>query len=405
MAGSASGATTTTMGVDDADEDNPAAGCIPLERLNSYLGGGPPDALALASALKERNLRLFSELAAEVDKSELDREMPEHGHSSVLYMAVKDGAADFVRELLLPAAAGAAKVNPNRPHKVLKRFPLHVAAENGDLECFRLLLKAGADINARADNGNTALHLLASRSGAAWVPLEEAGAGDGVGQLSRRAQVQGRFAAAIRAALGWPGVNVDCENNVGATPLFLAAKHGTREAVRMLLEAGACITTDVEGDGETVEDLIREKMGGDVLEGLDLTQNRKNKDTVENRLFHLLYFESFETDRQKMGGRKFQQEWEEAEEQGSASVNPDADNGTYTFLQFCCDQGHDRLVLFLLRKGADPNRFCSNYRIPPLVLAAHHGYFKVLQVSRVNIKLLHRAAPFSKLAPFSLNQC
>ncbi len=47
---------------------------------------------------------------------------------------------------------------------------------------------------------------------------------------------------------------------------------------------------------------------------------------------------------------------------------------------FALLQGHDKLVSFLLKKGADPNKFCSNYRIPPIVLAAHHGYYRVLLV-------------------------
>ena len=38
------------------------------------------------------------------------------------------------------------------------------------------------------------------------------------------------------------------------------------------------------------------------------------------------------------------------------------------------------MVQFLLEKGANPNLYCENYRIPPVVLAAHHGYYKVLQV-------------------------
>ena len=42
--------------------------------------------------------------------------------------------------------------------------------------------------------------------------------------------------------------------------------------------------------------------------------------------------------------------------------------------------GHDKLVKFLLEKGADPNLYCNTYQIPPLVLAAHHGYYKILQI-------------------------
>ena len=49
-------------------------------------------------------------------------------------------------------------------------------------------------------------------------------------------------------------------------------------------------------------------------------------------------------------------------------------------IRFYFRTGHDKLVKFLLEKGADPNKFCKNYQISPLVLAAHHGYYKVLQV-------------------------
>ena len=57
----------------------------------------------------------------------------------------------------------------------------------------------------------------------------------------------------------------------------------------------------------------------------------------------------------------------------------DADNGNFTFLQYCADRGYDKLVKFLLDKGAAPNRTCKNNRRPPLVLAGHHGYHRVIQ--------------------------
>ena len=60
------------------------------------------------------------------------------------------------------------------------------------------------------------------------------------------------------------------------------------------------------------------------------------------------------------------------------------DNGYYTFLQYCADQGHDELVQFLLKKGASPNFMSKNYLIPPLVLAGHHGYYKVLKIFKSN---------------------
>lgn len=135
-----------------------------------------------------------------------------------------------------------------------------------------------------------------------------------------------------------------------------------------LLWRGACVSIEV--DEETIEDKIEEKMP-DVVIGLT-ELNRQDNDSIENKLFHLLYYEAYDPG-------KFKQAWEEAESNNNV-VNTNFDNGYYTFLQYCSDQGHDELVRFLLKKGASPNIMSKNYQIPPLVLAGHHGYYKVVKI-------------------------
>ena len=50
-----------------------------------------------------------------------------------------------------------------------------------------------------------------------------------------------------------------------------------------------------------------------------------------------------------------------------------------------CDQGNAELVKFLLDDcGADPNRFCVSNHFPPLVLAAYHGYYRVLEAFKTS---------------------
>ena len=50
-----------------------------------------------------------------------------------------------------------------------------------------------------------------------------------------------------------------------------------------------------------------------------------------------------------------------------------------------CDQGNAELVKFLLDDcGADPNRFCVSNPFPPLVLAAYHGYYRVLEAFKTS---------------------
>ena len=47
--------------------------------------------------------------------------------------------------------------------RVTKKFPLHLAAENAEVEMLRALLSNGADVNAKMENGSTALHQVAVR--------------------------------------------------------------------------------------------------------------------------------------------------------------------------------------------------------------------------------------------------
>ena len=67
------------------------------------------------------------------------------------------GKVEFMHELMR-----RRDVNPNHPHKVLKKFPIHMVAEQGNDETLGLLLDCGADVNAKMENGDTALHILGS---------------------------------------------------------------------------------------------------------------------------------------------------------------------------------------------------------------------------------------------------
>jgi hypothetical protein len=90
------------------------------------------------------------------------------------------------------------------------RAPLLVAAHFGDAEVVRALLRAGADVHVRDLNGNTPLHWAAKNL--------------------RRGVVEAVLTA-------YPDVNAQA--NDGRTALMLAAQEGYTENVRALLAAGA----------------------------------------------------------------------------------------------------------------------------------------------------------------------
>ena len=280
-------------------------------------------------------------------------EYADRNFSTLLHLSVANGHQQFTKELLRNK-----KTNPNQNHKVLQKYPLHVAVERGDVESVYSLLQAGADVNAKMADGGTALHIAALRSGAKFVKEGEAA----------QAEMQKKFSRIMSLLLSAGPVNVDAKNNTsGATPLYFAVDKGTEDCARQLILKGACV--NIEVDGETVEEKIEESMPGLLSLGLDF--NREDNDAIENQLFHCLYMDP--------SGDSFIEKWNEASNNNNVTVDVNADNGMYTFLQYASDQGAEKLVEFLLAKNANPNRCSKNYRIPPIVLAGHHGYFKVIK--------------------------
>ena len=98
---------------------------------------------------------------------------------------------------------------------------LHIAAYHGQVEAIKVLLKEGADVNAKRDkDGRTPLHW------AAW-----------------KGQVE-----AIKLLLK-AGAKVNAKEKTGKTPLHSAALKGQVEAIKVLLKAGAKVNArDKDGD-------------------------------------------------------------------------------------------------------------------------------------------------------------
>jgi ankyrin repeat protein len=115
--------------------------------LEKLIGAGPP-------------LDVFE--AATIDRASTVRELVE-GSSSLALAFSNDGftalhfAAHFgstrAMQVLLDAGANIEAVTKN----FLTNMPLHAAAAGGRIEACRLLLKRGADPNARQHGGNTPL--------------------------------------------------------------------------------------------------------------------------------------------------------------------------------------------------------------------------------------------------------
>ncbi|KAK7488492.1 hypothetical protein BaRGS_00020277 [Batillaria attramentaria] len=108
------------------------------------------------------------------------------------------------------------------------RHPIHWASSNGHLECLKLLLDKGVDINSQDSDERTALHWAATYGRANIVEY-----------LLR----EGAFSVAH--FLITVGANIDTTSNTGQTPLYLAALRGEDKILHLMIEAGCKVTSEV----------------------------------------------------------------------------------------------------------------------------------------------------------------
>ncbi len=166
---------------------------------------------------------------------------------ALLHMAAVLGRAEEIKELLSAGAQQNARDEEGRT-------PLHIAALHGKVEAIKALLTAGARLDARDKNGETPLHIAVRRGQVETIKqLLSAGA-----QLDARDE-KGRTPLYIAAQMGHvgatkellsAGAQLDARNKYGSTPLHKAASGGKVEAIKALLSAGARLDAR-DKNGET----------------------------------------------------------------------------------------------------------------------------------------------------------
>ncbi len=135
--------------------------------------------------------------------------------------------------------------------------PVADAAEAGDLDAVRALLRAGEDVNETQGDGMTALHWAAEHGDARMAEmLIYAGAntdgGTRIGGYTALHIASRRGHADVVRVLIDGHADVDLGTTVsGATPLHLAAASHNAAVVRLLLEAGAAVDTRETAWGQT----------------------------------------------------------------------------------------------------------------------------------------------------------
>jgi ankyrin repeat protein len=147
-----------------------------------------------------------------------------------------------------------AGANPNLRDRVGRTALHHAAKMREGATIIELLVRAGGDVNARANDAALSTPLM--------VAVEN--------YLEDNDRQQ---ASLIIRALAFLGADVNLGDARGNTALVIAAKHNQPELIRLLLELGADPARPVV-DGRTPLDFARELNATDAIQALAAAPNR-----------------------------------------------------------------------------------------------------------------------------------
>ena len=159
----------------------------------------------------------------------------------------KLSAVDLMKVLLAHGADPNAKLKtpslqrahtPGEPTLNTGTTPLMRAAKNGDSAAIRLLLEHGADPNAHQKNGSTALMLAA-------------GLGRGTGAFTKDYATESELLESIKVLIA-AGADVNAVDDAGETPLHYGAQ-ASDDIVKYLAEKGAKLDVKDKKDRTPVE--------------------------------------------------------------------------------------------------------------------------------------------------------
>ena len=174
----------------------------------------------------------------------------DHGDSdyyTALHSAVAERCADVVQVLIDAGADIEAKNNEGRS-------PLHMASISGELTSVTKLVKAGADVRTTDAERDTCL-ILAAYFGhtetvryLAGLPEVDLDHGDSDNYTALHIAVHEKHADVVQVLID-AGADIEARNTDGRSPLHEASRSGELASVMKLVEAGADVrTTDAKRD-------------------------------------------------------------------------------------------------------------------------------------------------------------
>ncbi len=307
--------------------------------------------------------------------------------SEALYTAIAKGDVAMVR-LLVEAGADV-----NAAEGFGGNTPLHEAVEQGDAEIVKILVEAGADVEAKGYFDSTPLSLAAEEGAAEIMQIllgsgpdadtpaggedKEAESMPSIGSEALYTAIEKGDVAMVRLLVE-AGADVNAAEGFGGnTPLHEAVEQGDAEIVKILVEAGA----DVEAKGyfdRTPLSLAAEEGAAEIMQillgsGPDADTPAGGEDK-EAESMPSIGSEALYTAIEK-GDVAMVRLLVEA----GADVNAATGFGGNTPLHEAVEQGDVEIVKILVEAGADVEAK-GYFDSTPLSLAAEEGASEIMQI-------------------------
>ena len=182
---------------------------------------------------------------------------------------------DAVKRLVL--ASPDVNVSDGRANATALAY----ATEHGNRDMVRVLLSAGADINARNRNGQTALMYLTENASADLVrDFLSAGADvnarNDAGETALIKAASSSDFATVRELIN-AGARIDLKDDDGTTVLMRAAENGDARLIRLLIGAGVDVTAKNQNEETALTIAVRSERPGSVRVLIELGANLNDR--------------------------------------------------------------------------------------------------------------------------------
>lgn len=298
-----------------------------LLEMDDYIS----DLKAVLTALKNKDFRRFQDAIKKVDVKDINYYFGDPEHGTLLDCGCRSsGSHNFIKTLLIHGA------NPNIVNPLRLSAPLHFAVAINDFETVNVLLEcADTDVNIPDSKGDTPLHLS--------LKLPDIKIFDLLLKDKR--------------------IDINTVNRKGKSVLLIAIQEGNKESIKSILQFSS-LNLKADPNFSKVVKLLN-----DIYPEWNTLYKFKNNYTSDSssfsNIFYLLHagkYDDFIYHIRQKDDKAFL----------------DCNDGSHTFLQYCCEFGLVDVVKELLAIGVDVNTTPSTDKRTPLMIAAFKGYLDIV---------------------------